>query len=363
MPAASEKKFLHALALSGAECDALAKLEEAFGSYKTAWRAAPSSLTAAGISQELASRIAENRERLNPDEALRSLVQSGIALVAAGDPEYPQLLAEIPVPPRALYIKGRVRPERPRLAVVGTRKATSYGLSAVQKIIRELADEAEIEIVSGLAQGIDGAAHRVALASGLTATGVLGGGMDRQSFFPPEHWTLGEEITGKGGAVISEYPPGAPALKHHFLARNRIIAGLSLGVLVIEAPSRSGALNTANHALEQGREVFAVPSQMWSPNAEGTHRLIQTGAKLVTRAEDILEELSISRRPRGVNITPASMDETERALLKLLGEPKNVDELKEATRLSTPEVITRLSALELKGFVRPMGQNRFQRIA
>lgn len=360
---AHEKKFLHALLACGIEYDALQKIASAFPSFEAAWRADVSVLTAAGLSEELASRLAAAPSHINPDEEMRKLVSQDIALVTADESEFPTELRDIASPPLALYIKGRVKGGMPRLAVVGTRKATAYGREATKKIIRDVADETDIAIVSGLAQGIDTEAHRAAIASGLPTIGVLGSGMDRESLFPPENWPLAEEIVAKDGAIISEYPPGTPALPHHFPARNRIIAGLALGVLVVEAPERSGALITARFALEQGREVFAVPSQLFSPNAIGTHRLIQDGAKLVTAAGDVIDELRLPRRSREEKAQTLLTDETERTILGLLGEPANVDELKERTRLPTPQIISCLSLLELKGFIRPMGQNRFQRIA
>ncbi|MEK7108505.1 MAG: DNA-processing protein DprA [Patescibacteria group bacterium] len=357
-----EKKFLHSLLLTGAEYDAVEKLA-ALESFEQAWKADRGALHAAGLSEERSTAIEEGRNRLNPDEEMRKLVAQNIALAAKGDPEFPQELLEIAQPPFALYIKGRLESGKPRLAVVGTRKATQYGREATRKLIRDLADHTEIEIVSGLAQGIDGEAHRAALEYGLKTQGILGSGMDRNSFFPYEHWNLAEEMLKKGGAVVSEYPPGAPALPHHFPARNRIIASLSKGVLVVEAPEKSGVNHTVRFALEQGREVFAVPGPMFSPNAAGVHRLIQDGAKLVTSADDIIEELGLPRRSQQEKAETVLTGETEKTILEILSEPTSVDELKEKTNMSTPEIVTTLSLLELKGFIRPMGQNRFQRIS
>lgn len=294
---------------------------------------------------------------------MRKLIAAGIAIVEADDPEFPRQLGEISAVPVALYIKGRLRNDLPHLAVVGTRKATAYGREAARKIIRELAAETDIAIVSGLAQGIDAEAHRAALEAGLPAIGVLGGGLDRESFFPPENWQLAQQMLASGGAIISEYPPGTPPLKHHFPARNRIIAGLSKGVLVVEAPERSGALITARFAVEENRDVFAIPGPLFSPNTAGVHRLIQDGAKLVAGASDIIEELGLTRRTPRERAETILTDETERTILTLLGEPASVDDIKEKTNMPTPAIISCLSLLELKGFIRPMGQNRFQRIA
>jgi DNA processing protein len=294
---------------------------------------------------------------------MRKLVHQEIAFLTLDDADYPAPLRTIAAPPFALYIKGSFEKDTPCLAVVGTRKATPYGRSVTQEIIRDLARETTIIIVSGLAQGIDAEAHRAALECGLVTYGIVGGGMDRESFFPPENWKLAEEMVSKRGAVISEYPPGTPALKHHFPARNRIIAGLAAGTLVVEAPEKSGALITAGFALEQGRDVFAIPGAMKSPNAAGTHRLIQEGAKLVTGADDIMEELNLPRRSRAEQAAAVLTDETEKTILELLNEPASVDEIQEQTRFATPAIVSCLTELELKGFVRALGQNRFQRIS
>ena len=357
---ATEKKFIHALALAGCEYDALAKLDAAFGSFEAAWRADGESLRRAGLSEERVAAIGRSRESLNPDEEMRNLITAGIAIIAKSDADYPELLRHIASPPAALYIKGRLPPKLPHLAVVGTRKATPYGREATAAIIRELGREAKLVIVSGLAQGIDTTAHRAALDARLPTVGVLGGGADRQSFFPPENWNLAGEIVAAGGAVVSEYPPGAPPLAPHFPARNRIIAGLSRGVLIAEAPEKSGALITARLALESGRDVLAIPGQLFSPNAAGTNRLIQDGARLVTKADDIIDELGLERVSGATVSQDALTDETERTILGLLREPASVDELREHTNLPTPKIVTCLSLLELKGLVRSMGQNRFQ---
>ena len=362
MPAAHEKKFLHALLLASLEYDSIQKLRLAFDSFESAWRSGISKFETAGLDQEILQKIVSSKDRIQPDEEMRKLVTQGIAFITADDDEFPEELKTIASPPLWLYIKGRVEQGKPRLSVVGTRKATTYGREAAKKIIRDLADKTDIEIISGLAQGIDAEAHRASIAAGLTTAGVIGSGMDKQSFFPSENWNLAEEMIKKGGAVISEYPPGAPGLKHHFPARNRIIAGLSAGTLVVEAPEKSGALITAGFALEQGRDVFAIPGQMFSPNAVGVHRLIQDGAKLVTSADDIIEELNLVRKNIKEKADALLTDENEKIILEILNEPTGVDDIKSKTKMPTPDIVSCLSMLELKGFIRPMGQNKFQRV-
>lgn len=363
MSVSHDKKFLHALLLTGAEYDTIKKIRAGFDSYRTAWQAPASALAGAGLSEERTDAIIKMRERMNPDEEMRKLVHQEIAFITPDDAEYPEKLRTIAAPPFALYIKGSFKNDAPCLAVVGTRKATAYGRGVTQEIIRDLARETDIIIASGLAQGIDAEAHRAALDCGLATYGVIGSGINRESFFPPENWKLAEEMARGRGAIISEYPPGTPALKHRFPARNRIIAGLSAGTLVVEAPEKSGALITANFALEQGRDVFAIPGAMKSPSAAGTHRLIQEGAKLVTGAGDIMEELDLPRRSRAEEARAALTDETEKTILELLGEPASVDDIRAKTRFETPAIVSCLTGLELKGFVRALGQNRFQRIS
>ncbi|MBI2097227.1 MAG: DNA-protecting protein DprA [Candidatus Sungbacteria bacterium] len=363
MLSARNKKFLHAILLTGAEYDTVQKILETIGSLESAWRATASELESAGVGRERAEAIAGVQKSLDPDDEMRKLVGQMIALVARDDPEFPKELLEIPSPPFTLYIKGRLTTRKPRLAVVGTRKATIYGKQACEKIIHDLADKTDLEIVSGLAQGIDTEAHRHALKNNLKTIGVLGSGIDRQSFFPYENWNLAEEIIRKGGAVISEYPPGTPALKHHFPARNRIISGLALATLVVEAPEKSGALITANFALEQGRDVLAIPGQMFSLNALGVHRLIQSGAKLVTSADDIIDELGLERKSISQKAETLLTDQKEKIILSILAEPQSVDDIKLKAGLTTPEIVSCLTLLELKGFIRPMGQNKFQRVS
>ncbi|RJQ35974.1 DNA-protecting protein DprA [Candidatus Parcubacteria bacterium] len=363
MLAAQEKKFLHAILQSGAELDTIEKLRAAFPSYENAWRASSAALEQAGLNAERANHIARARDRVRPDEELRKLVGFGIALVAAEDDEFPHELRQLAHPPAALYIKGRITPGKPRIAVIGTRKATPYGLEATRKIVRDLADIADVAIVSGLARGIDGAAHRAALESSIETVGVLGGGLDRTSFYPAEHWDMAEQIIRKGGAVISEYPPASRPLKHHFRARNRLIAGLVRVVVVAEAPERSGTLITVNYALEQGRDVFAIPGTLFSAASAGNNRLIQEGAALLRSAEELVDALGISKRAAPPSSAGALTDATQRTILELLSEPQSVDELCRTTELPPAAVISCLSMLELKGYVRGMGQNRFQRVA
>ncbi|KKW18658.1 MAG: protecting protein DprA protein, partial [Parcubacteria group bacterium GW2011_GWB1_50_9] len=215
-------------------------------------------------------------------------------LIRETDSDYPLLLAQIPNPPFILYGTGRATlfESQIPLGVVGSRKPTSYGIQATETITETLA-RAGACIISGLALGIDAIAHRTAVEAGGATIAVLGSGIDNESLYPPSNQGLARRITESGGAVISEYPPGTPALKEHFPARNRIISGLSKGILVVEAQEKSGALITARFALEQNRDVFAVPGSIFSLSSKGTNALIQEGAKLVSCGEDILKEYGI----------------------------------------------------------------------
>ena len=225
---------------------------------------------------------------------LERLNKENITTISINDPAYPALLKEINDPPFVLFIRGKLpNTNSPTLGVVGTRKLTPYGKSACQEIVGPLVNQG-IVIVSGLALGIDGVAHQVAVDNNSPTIAVLGGGVDKKTVSPPSHRDLAEKIITTGGAVISEYPPGFTPTVYSFPARNRIIAGLSLGTLVIEAAEKSGALITAKCALDYNRDVFAVPHTITSPTGIGPNNLIKMGAKVVTKASDIIESLSLT---------------------------------------------------------------------
>lgn len=275
------------------------------------------------------------------------------------DEIYPALLKETADPPEQLFVRGEIPFGLPILAIVGSRKPTRYGMEATEKIIRELATHAELCIVSGLAVGIDAIAHKTAMICGLKTVGVLGSGIDRASFFPQENWGLSEKIVETGGAVISEYAEGTPAMAHRFPERNRIIAGMSQGVVVIEAKERSGALITGRLALEENREVFAVPGSIFSLYSAGPNRLIQRGAKLIISAEDILDELNIPIK----NINAAEkLEGDEKIFWELLAEETSVDELVRKTAFSARDALTVLSMLELKQCAKKIGGDVWIRI-
>ena len=298
------------------------------------------------------------------DGELRLAQAAGCAVVAPGEPGFPGPLREIPDPPQVLYIKGSwLAEDETAVAIVGSRHASLYGQEVAQQLAYELAVRG-VTVVSGLARGIDAAAHRGALDAGGRTLAVLGHGLSM--VYPPEHDALAGRIV-ESGALLSEYPMRAEPAPWNFPRRNRLISGLSLGVVVVEAAHRSGALITADAALAQGRDVFAVPGKIHALNSEGTHALLKQGARLVTSVQDILEELRlvpvapINRigLPDGAGAAAASDD--ERALLAQLDarEPSDLDALAIKTRLPVAACASALLRLELKRLVKQLPGKRF----
>jgi len=309
-------------------------------------------------------RLQEAWARAPEDAAL--LEKCAATLLTMRDPAYPPLLREIYDPPVLLYVRGEITPaDRRAVAIVGSRRSTPYGRMVAQSLARGLA-EAGVTVVSGMALGIDAAAHRGALEAGGRTIAVLGCGVDR--CYPAEHRGLMQQIVA-AGAVASELPPGMPPVARHFPQRNRIISGLTLGTVVVEAPEKSGALITAGLALEQGREVFAVPGSVNSEQARGAHRLLKEGAKLAESIADILEELDLQggapRTPpvaaRAAHADPESPADPLLAHLSL--EPVGLEQLQEQTGLPAGELSARVLLLELKGLVGRLPGNRLVRLA
>ncbi len=285
--------------------------------------------------------------------------QLGLHLIRLDQPSYPPLLRAIPDPPLALFVRGEAALlNRPAVAIVGSRRASLPGKRLSSLLAGQLAT-AGCNIISGLALGIDAAAHQGALTAGGLTTAVLGGGHGR--LYPAGHAALAQQILAAGGVLVSEYPPGLPAAKHQFPARNRIISGLSLGVLVVEAGVASGSLITARLALEQGREVMAVPGPVTAPGSHGCHGLIKQGAALVESAADVLSNLNLAMVAPDPT-TPASddaaanLDPASRRLLALLAaETLDADSLCAHLGLPLTQVLRLLTNLELKGFVDQQG--------
>ncbi len=352
-------------------------LLEKFGSAEAAWKASRRDLEAAGLDKRSLASLLKQRDRIDPAAVVEKVERTGARVLTWEDAEYPQLLRTLPDSPPVLYVKGAItEADDWSVAVVGTRKATSYGKTIAAQLADGLARNG-VTVISGLAVGIDTAAHKGTLEAGGRTIAVLGSGIDR--IYPSQNRGLAEEIA-ESGAVITEFPPGTRPHGSNFPARNRIISGLSLGVVVAEAPESSGALLTADAALEQGRDVFAVPGYALAASSRGANRLIQQGAKLVMDVEDILSELNLvmatppptrpaspkraaakktqqpvtaAKPAAAVQVANAAQSETETALLEALaaGGPVHVDELRRISGLPIAEVTAALTLLELRGIV------------
>jgi len=346
-------------------------LLQKFGGPEGVFAASPAELRQVGrMGKQLTDLIAEQAGIPAAQAVVAQCRRDAIGILLEGDEGYPGLLARIPDPPHLLFVRGALLPcDALAVAVVGARHATAYGLRVAEQLGEGLS-RAGYTVVSGLARGIDAAAHKGALAAGGRTIAVLGSGV--LNIYPPEHDHLAAQIA-EHGAVISEAPPLLPPFPGAFPQRNRIVAGLSLGTVVVQASDRSGALITARLALEQGREVFAVPGPIDCRLSQGCHDLIRDGATLVGRADDILEELgplfetAVSSAGRSVQ-HPAELklDETERRVLDGVGPagnstPTNIDDIVAACGLETSRVLATLSVLEMRRLVRRVPGNRVQR--
>jgi DNA processing protein len=329
-----------------------------FGSAEAVLAAAPSQLREVpGVGPKLTRNIVAAGDEIDAEAEIALCRAHGVAILTESDERYPRLLREIPDPPGVLFVKGDLQPQDTlAIAIVGTRHATRYGLQQADRLAAGLA-RAGLTIVSGLARGIDAAAHRGALSAGGRTLAVLASGL--LNVYPPEHKELATQIIAQG-ALLSEAPTSALPLSGTFPQRNRIISGLALGALIVEAGQRSGALITARHAMEQGREVFAVPGRVDGRTAQGCHRLIRDGAKLVETADDVLEELGplVEATPRedGQMVHhPAELllNELEQKVLAAIGtESTPIDQIVAETGLTIPQVLSTISVLEMRRLVR-----------
>jgi DNA processing protein len=336
----------------------LRALLDYFGDVARAWHAPSEELVRAGLDRRSLKNLLAARATLDLDRELERIAAVGAQVLTWESPIYPRLLHEIADPPPVLYVKGTLTEEDAwAVAIVGTRRALAYGREVTRRLATALA-RSGITIVSGLARGIDAEAHWAALHAGGRTIAVFGCGIDR--IYPPEHRKLAEEIMAHG-ALVSDYPLGTPPEGPNFPPRNRIISGLSLGVLVTQAGVRSGALITSDFAAEQGRDVFAVPGSILAHGCAGTNALIQDGAKVVLGPEDVLEELNltmVAEQTEARQVLPA--DETEASLLAYLSaEPVHVDELLRQVNLPVAQVTSTLALMELKGMVRQVGGMKF----
>lgn len=336
-------------------------LLEHFGSPRSVWQADAAELARAKLPDRVAQSLLVARDKLDLQAELAAVEAAGYQLLTWDDDAYPRRLREIHSPPLVLYVEGEILEADSRaVAIVGTRNATDYGKGMTAEIAGYLAGRG-VTIVSGLARGIDGIAHRAALKAGGRSIAVLGSGLD--VIYPPEHGNLANQIAEAGG-LVSDYPLGTEPEPVNFPPRNRIISGLSLAVIVIEAGARSGALITADFAAEQGREMFALPGRVTSHASVGANRLIRDGAHPLLEPEDVLEVLDmelIARQETFAAAQPAAGEELE--LLELLArEPRHIDELQHATGRSSADVAAALAMLELKGLVRQIGGMQYIRV-
>ncbi len=337
------------------------QLLDAFGTLELAWKATRTDLRRAGMGPKTTDSILRVRSSLDLDRAQSKLERLGIELVTLLSPKYPEPLKHITSPPACLFVKGSwVQDDRESVAVVGTRQASKYGKLVTESLVQSLAERG-LTIISGLAKGIDGLAHWAALNAGGRTIAVLGSGLDE--IYPAEHRRLANSI-GEQGALFSEYPPGKRPEGHHFPARNRIIAGLAKGVIVIEAAERSGALITAGFAADQGKEVFAVPGDVTRKTSRGTNRLIQDGATPILQMDDVLDGLHLFASPATAGVAvKGPEDATQTQILKALeNEPAHIDTLYQMTGLPIQEIQAALALLELSGSVKHLGGMHYQRL-
>ncbi|MFZ5982184.1 MAG: DNA-processing protein DprA [Patescibacteria group bacterium] len=356
-------KYLNALnKIPGLGPKTLEKLANFFPSFEEAWKSDQEALLLSGLGEKLVAKFILERKSLDPEAEWERLEKENVRMISKNSSDFPALLKEIPTCPFVLYYKGNISilNEYPAIAIVGSRKYSRYGEQASLKLSSDLA-QAGITIISGLALGIDAIAHAGTLGASGRTVAVLGNSLDEKNIYPRYNVNLSREIIASGGALISEYPIETPAGNFTFPSRNRLIAGMTLGTLVIEAGEKSGSLITAELALEFNREVFAVPGDIFSPGSVGANSLIRKGAKLVSCSEDILEEIGLFERQKNIpGGTYRPENEIEREILKVLThEPVHIDKLARMTKLKTMAVASTLSMLEIKGIAKNVGGQNY----
>ncbi len=333
-----------------------------FGSSRKAWEVSAQKLLEVGLSQKIVKAFENFRKSFDFENYTTSLKRMKVTALSIFDEAYPKNLKQISDAPQVLYVRGKLtKSDENSVAIVGSRKMTSYGREVTEKIAVELANSG-ITIVSGLAFGVDFAAHKSALSVKGRCIAVLASGVDMIT--PRSNEWLGLEIIRSGGAIISEFPPGVVAQKHFFPFRNRIISGLSKGVVVVEGMIKSGTIHTATHAADQGRTVFAVPGQITSPMSAAPLFLIKNGAKMLTDVSDIFEDLDLQfvvDRQKVERVLPATTEE-EIILRILANEPLHLDEIGRITKLQTSSVSATLTVMEIKGIVKNIGNGVYKKI-
>jgi len=357
----AREALIHLNLIPGMGSGRMTRLLDAFESPEEVFTATDTSLReilGRYATEDLIQKILAGPQPEILEQELRLTDREEVRIMTVLDPDYPESLLSLPDPPPVLYVKGVLLEEdAAAVAMVGTRTATPYGLNVAKQLSQELA-RCGVTVVSGLAEGIDGAAHEGALSAGGRTIAVLGHGLT--FLYPPIHRGLAQRITA-AGALVSEFPMRMSPMKENFPRRNRLIAGLSLGVVVVEAPMASGALITAREAMEQGREVFAVPGPISSPKSKGTHQLLKDGAKLVEEVNDILEELALNLKGRVEDWKEGSsqavdLSQEASAVYQAipLGGLMQIDTLAGATAMCPSKLLSILTELELKGLIRQM---------
>lgn len=332
----------------------LKRLVDVFGGPKAAWEAKVSDLKKAGLGEIASKKLDEVRKTLDPDKYFEEVENLGIKILTIWDEDYPKLLAEIYDPPTIIYYKGNKDLfNKKAIGIVGSRKVTGYGRMVTENLTSDLV-KSGLVIVSGLARGVDSIAHQATIKEEGATIAVLAGGIDE--IYPPENTDLAHQILESGGLILSEFPPHWPHLAGNFPQRNRIISGLSLGVLVTEAAEDSGSLITARQALDQNRAVFAVPGPINSQLSQGPSELIKNGAVLVTNYKDILDELGLDLHQKPQSIKDVQLEDSEKEIIGLLNnETKHLDEICRSLNRKTSEISANLVKMEIKGLVKNLG--------
>ena len=343
-------------AVDGIGSARLQRLLSYFGSAKNTWESSGGEWIKLGIPQKVINTVAQLKRNLIPEKYYESLCSSNIKITLLHEDSYPKTLAQIDTPPFLLYYKGNFPTSPTQIGIVGTRKITGYGKTVTEALTTDLV-KAGLTIVSGLARGVDTVAHKTCIEHGGKTIAVLGGGLN--TIYPPENAGLARQIELESGCILSEFPPEYPHLAGNFPARNRIIAGLSIAIIVTEAAEDSGSLITARFAAEQNKEVFAVPGPITSSLAQGPLSLIKDGAKLVSSSEDILSELGISSDKLTndrKNELIAVLDPISNQIFEIIkNEPRHLDEISRELNLQPAQTSAILIRLEIQGLVKNIG--------
>lgn len=346
-----QKKFLNALNLAfSPNPEAVIKILNKISLPEEAFKINENKLKSFGFQKETILNFLEKRERIDIEKEWEKLKKENIKLITKDEQEYPPLLKEIAKPPVALYIKGKFLPDETYFAVVGARYPSDYGKMVVSSLVGDIAEY--FTITSGMARGIDSLAHKACLLRRKRTIAIVGTGLD--IIFPPENKNLAKEIE-KTGAIISEFPLGTPGLAYNFPLRNRIIAGISAGTLVIEGRKTSGSLITANSALEENREVFAVPGPIFSKTSEGPNILIKEGARPVTEANDILAVFNLEKAMQKEKEIKGETEEENKILEALKENALSIDEIIKQTKLNPEKVNSALILMEIQGKIKRSG--------